>query len=360
VKTMTNNEPSCFAIVPFKAPFSDYYKNIYQPAIATAGLKPIRGDDFTTITPVMDDIWESIVNCQICVADLSQNNPNVMFEVGLAMAIDKPIVFMTQALSELPFDLKTNRVIEYHPSPDPKWEERLKQTLTATIQNLVQQKVEVLRPTWKTVKTDAETIYDKWKQHGKERANLVDITDHLQPAYADEFFVTASEAEDNLIKRAKSELWLIYETGSLILQKNFGSILDFLKAGGHVRILLVSQKIHETVIFRHRFQKPTYLPDRYAATHTYLNQIADEIELEPDSSRFSVRWLLFPVNFVGVFIEPTAIDKHESYAAIRMIGFRTFIERERAMVMRRDISQNTFDHYREQFNQMWEAASPEA
>ncbi len=358
---MTNNEPKeCFVIVPFKAPFSDYYRNIYRPAITAAGLQAIRGDEFNTINPVMNDIWESIVNCEICIADLSGNNPNVMFEVGLAMAIDKPIVFVTQSPGDLPFDLKANRVIEYHPSPTSEWEEVLKQKLSSTLQELFLNPDKIKPSSWKTAQTPAEKIYATWKQHGKERTNLFDITDPLHPVYADEFFVTAPEAENNLIKKAKSELWLVYETGSLVLQHNFGNIVKFLKAGGQIRLLLVSEKIHETVIFRHRFRTSQYLPGRYDSTRTYLSQIATEAALEPNSSQFSVRWLPFPVNFVGVFINPKATDKHESYAAIRLIGFRTFIEREREMVMRGDISSDTFDYYLDQFNQMWEAASSDA
>ncbi len=352
--------PTCFVIAPFKAPYSGYYENILKPAIRAADLEPVRGDEFNSITPVMEDIWKSIVNCQICLADLSENNPNVLFEVGLAMAIDKPIVIVTQNANNLPFDLKANRVIEYHPTTEGDWENRFRQKLSATLQDLVRKNTAVQRPTWKTIKTAAETIYDNSSQPVRERSNIIDINDALQPAYADQFFVTHFEAENNLIKKAKSELWLVYETGSLVLQNNLGTIVPFLKAGGHIRILLVSEKIHKTVFVRHRFQdEPQYLPDRYKATRTNLNRIRNEAALAPNSPQLSVRWLPFPVNFVGVFIEPKADDKQESYAAIRLIGFRSFIEREREMVMRADISQDTFDYYVEQVNQMWEAASPD-
>ncbi|MEP7289664.1 MAG: hypothetical protein ABI947_28265 [Chloroflexota bacterium] len=87
---------TCFVIAPFKEPFGSYYENILRPAIVAAGLEPKRGDEFNTIHPIMSDVWKSIVTCEICLADLSKNNPNVLFEVGLAMAIDKPIVLLTQ------------------------------------------------------------------------------------------------------------------------------------------------------------------------------------------------------------------------------------------------------------------------
>lgn len=353
---MDTSRPVCFVIAPFNETFTDYYKTIVQPAIAAAGLEPKRGDEFHTVTPIMSDIWESIVTCQVCLVDVSENNPNVLFELGLAMAIDKPVVIISQTPEKLPFDLKSERVIHYHPAK-LAWQEQLKADITMTLKGLVDQNITIRRQVWKNLLTPAETMHDLWRQHGR-RANAIDLADKLEPTYADDFFVTQRQKENELIAKAESEIWLVSETGALMLQDNFGKLIPFLRKGGKLRLLLVSKKIHKLVIKRHLFQSPNYLPDRYQTTREYLAQLTTETGVEVNSEQLQVRWLSFPVSFVGVFIEPTAPAK-QSYSVIRFIGFRTVIEKEPSIVLRGDLSPKTFTHYLDEFDHLWNAASPE-
>jgi hypothetical protein len=48
-----------------------------------------------------------------CIADLTGCKPNVMWEVGYAMALQKPMLLLCQDVATLPFDIKDMRTVAY-------------------------------------------------------------------------------------------------------------------------------------------------------------------------------------------------------------------------------------------------------
>ncbi|MEP7289449.1 MAG: hypothetical protein ABI947_27175, partial [Chloroflexota bacterium] len=262
---------------------------------------------------------------------------------------------------KLPFDLKANRVIPYNPTADQEWESHLKERVRATLQELVEQNVTSFHQVWKKLKTPAEEAFDILNRHGSNRTFAIDVMDKLEPTPADEFFEIGSEKENSVLKKAKSDLWLIYETGSTIF--NVGEIIirSFLENGGNLRLLLVNEKIQDFVLNRHRLghQNPDYLVQRYRQTEFILKRMKEELRTRLHSSQIEVRRLPFPLSFVGVYADPTSPIEQNRYCAIRFIEYRSHIEDERSVVMRGDLSAITFAHYVKQFNNMWDAASPD-
>lgn len=61
-------------------------------------------------------------------------NANVFYELGLAHAAQKPVVFTSANLEDVPFDLRHLRVLIYDVR-DPFWGERLKTSVTAYLKN---------------------------------------------------------------------------------------------------------------------------------------------------------------------------------------------------------------------------------
>ena len=76
---------------------------------------------------VLDEIWKQILGARFVVADLTGRNANVAYEVGLAHALGKPIVLLTQDENDIPFDLRTRRVLfyEWHAEGMGKLSDRL-------------------------------------------------------------------------------------------------------------------------------------------------------------------------------------------------------------------------------------------
>jgi nucleoside 2-deoxyribosyltransferase len=77
--------------------------------VEEAGLVCVRGDEIYTRQAVIQDIWHSIRKARLVVAELSGRNPNVMYEIGLAHAIGKPIILLNRDEEDGPFDLRTLR-----------------------------------------------------------------------------------------------------------------------------------------------------------------------------------------------------------------------------------------------------------
>lgn len=125
---------TCFVMMPFGEWFDRYYKEVYIPAIKEAGFEPVRGDELFSTGSVVEQIWEQIEKAKVLVADLTGKNPNVFYELGLAHAAKKPVVFTTGALADVPFDLRHLRVIPYEVR-EPDWNSKLKQNLTAYLKN---------------------------------------------------------------------------------------------------------------------------------------------------------------------------------------------------------------------------------
>ena len=119
---------TCFVMMPFGPWMDAYYREIYVPAIREAGLEPVRADELFSTGSVIEQIWEQISRAKVLLADLTGKNANVFYELGLAHAANKPVVFTTGALEDVPFDLRHLRIALYD-IRDPAWGEKLKSSL---------------------------------------------------------------------------------------------------------------------------------------------------------------------------------------------------------------------------------------
>ena len=125
---------TCFVMMPFGQWSDLYYKDVFHPAIKEAGLEPVRADELFSTGTVIEQIWEQIKKAKLLLADLTGKNANVFYELGLAHAARKPVIFTSGALDDVPFDLRHLRVAIYDVR-DPFWGEKLKNTLTTFLKN---------------------------------------------------------------------------------------------------------------------------------------------------------------------------------------------------------------------------------
>ena len=124
-KNIVASGSTCFVVMPFAPPIGEYYEKIYEPAIQKAGLTPVRADaDIFGTGKIIDQIWQGINSAKVLVAELTSRNPNVFYELGLAHALDKPVVLVSRNQEDVPFDLQHIRVI-YYDVADPFWGQKL-------------------------------------------------------------------------------------------------------------------------------------------------------------------------------------------------------------------------------------------
>lgn len=106
-------EKTCFVIMPFDPALDQYYRPVIVPAIEQAGLEAKRADDLFRSSMIVRDIWAMIQKADVLLAVLTTRNANVFYELGLAHAIGKPVVLISETMDDVPFDLRHVRVVLY-------------------------------------------------------------------------------------------------------------------------------------------------------------------------------------------------------------------------------------------------------
>lgn len=109
----------CFIIMPFSdESLNIVYEDFVKPILTDkCNLRSQRGEDVLGSDIIMDDITESIRRARLIIADLTGRNPNVFYEVGIAHALKKQVLLMTQSIDDVPFDLRHRRALVYEYSP---------------------------------------------------------------------------------------------------------------------------------------------------------------------------------------------------------------------------------------------------
>lgn len=125
--------PHAFVVMPFGKKkggdgslydFNSIYKTLIRPALIEAGFEPFRADEETTSGDILTDMFQELLLADLCICDLSIDNANVYYELGIRHAFRKRGVVHIQAgRSYMPFDIFNVRTLPYHITvegvPDP-------------------------------------------------------------------------------------------------------------------------------------------------------------------------------------------------------------------------------------------------
>jgi hypothetical protein len=66
----------------------------------------------------MEKVWEGICAAQLIIADCTEKNPNVFYEIGIAHTIGKKVVLITRSDEDIPSDVKNFDYIRYVYDPE--------------------------------------------------------------------------------------------------------------------------------------------------------------------------------------------------------------------------------------------------
>ena len=102
-----------FVIMPFAPDFDEIYNLFIATTLTGAGFEVFRADTILSQRNILEDVVSSIVESDLIIADLTGSNANVYYELGLAHALGKRVLLLTQSIEDLPFDLRSYRVISY-------------------------------------------------------------------------------------------------------------------------------------------------------------------------------------------------------------------------------------------------------
>ena len=130
-------QASCFIVMPFSQEWSADVHRILASACEAAGVRAVRGDDLFTPTDILEDIWQSLNAADFVIADITGRNPNVLYELGIAHTLAKPVLILSRDAVDIPIDLATRRVILYGHKPDA-WRPDLAGMMSEAIARVVE------------------------------------------------------------------------------------------------------------------------------------------------------------------------------------------------------------------------------
>lgn len=110
----------CFVIMPIsdaegydEGHFERVYEDIVKPAVEKTDFIARRADEVKETNFIHLDILKQLIDAPIAICDLSTRNPNVLFELGIRQAFDKPVVLIQEKGTPKIFDIGPLRYLEY-------------------------------------------------------------------------------------------------------------------------------------------------------------------------------------------------------------------------------------------------------
>lgn len=106
----------CFVVMPLRPDFHFFYLYIKTHLEQRHPLEVRRGDTDVLNKTVIEKIETEIRTADLIIGEVTYKNPNVYYELGLARAYGKPILFLTQHdPAEAPIDVRPFHFIQYQP-----------------------------------------------------------------------------------------------------------------------------------------------------------------------------------------------------------------------------------------------------
>jgi tetratricopeptide (TPR) repeat protein len=227
--------PHAFVIMPFGKKtgadgtiydFNAIYSQLIKPALEMAGFEPFRADEEEVSGDILTDMFQELLLADLCIADMSIDNANVFYEIGIRHAFRKRgIVHIQAGRSYMPFDVFNVRTIPYHITregvPDPAHLEKDKAAISRVVRNTWATNVETVQspifnlldgltePDRRALQTPLATgfwnEYKEWKeritvaQRQKRIGDILLLTEELQnPLIKEDAIAEAGLALKNL------------------------------------------------------------------------------------------------------------------------------------------------------------------
>lgn len=111
---------TCFVIMPISdvegyplGHFAEVYQQLIKPAVEASGYVCSLATSTSSAHMIQLEVVTKVATADLCICDLSTNNPNVLFEYGIRQAFDLPTVLIKDDKTRRIFDLSGFRDIEY-------------------------------------------------------------------------------------------------------------------------------------------------------------------------------------------------------------------------------------------------------
>lgn len=176
-----------FVAMPFgvkeRIDFNKVYDDFIKPALEGAGFEAFRADEEVRAGDIRTDMFQELLLADLVVVDLSIDNPNVWYELGIRHALRaRGVIHLNCKREYMPFDVYTDRVLRYHVrdgKPDQNFREKdqrkLAEMARETVASSPARKISPIyhhlhnleEPNWRKFQVDKERefweTFEKWE-----------------------------------------------------------------------------------------------------------------------------------------------------------------------------------------------------
>ena len=138
--TKTKDKKTCFVITPIGDSNSDIRRHI--DGIIDQAIEPALEEKYEVVVAhrkyeigsINDRVVKSVFEADLVIANLTNTNPNVMYELAIRYSFGKPAIVIAEKGTKLPFDVIDENTIFY--INDPTGANDLKNTLIEYEKNI--------------------------------------------------------------------------------------------------------------------------------------------------------------------------------------------------------------------------------
>src|SRR5439155_20468885 len=106
-----------FLALPVKDAGSEQLADELAHALQEHGLEPFLPTKIAAGDTVPEAIQSALRRSSVVIADITGRNPNVLFELGVAIGLRKPVLLLSQgSLDDVPPDLRALQIAVYRPT----------------------------------------------------------------------------------------------------------------------------------------------------------------------------------------------------------------------------------------------------
>jgi hypothetical protein len=119
-----------FVLTPFNNQFYNEFMTIKE-VCSSIGFNCVRGDEKQFKGDIFPEMLRYIAQARIIIANINGRNPNVLYELGVAQALDKSVILVSKEPKDLPVDIQSQRFLIYSDSRS------LEESLKTELQKLI-------------------------------------------------------------------------------------------------------------------------------------------------------------------------------------------------------------------------------
>lgn len=149
---MVDKKRTCFVIGPIGKADSltrkrsdDLLKHIITPVMKELGIETERADRLAQPGNIPTQIIAKLNDADLVIADLTEQNANVFYELAIRHALTKPVIHMRGDDKEIPFDIHQYRTITYD-TTDYNYLEPAKSELRRQAENQLKEPNNIVNP----------------------------------------------------------------------------------------------------------------------------------------------------------------------------------------------------------------------